>query len=51
MHTRYGRTRIIVYTNSEPNTMLLSSTNYVRAKMHLEVWAAVYHPDFTELLF
>ena len=26
--------------------MFLSSKNYVRAKMHLEVWAAVCHLDF-----
>ena len=30
--------------------MHLSSKNYVRAKMHLEVWAAICHPDFSELL-
>ena len=51
MHTRYVRTRIILYTSFEPNTMLLSPKNFVRTKMHLKVWAAVCHPDFSELLF
>ena len=51
MHARYVRTRIILYTSFEPNTMLLSSKNFVRTKMHLKVWAAVCHPDFSELLF
>ena len=46
MHTCYVRTRVIKYTDFEPNTMLLSSKNFVRTKMHLKVWAAVCHPDF-----
>ena len=29
---RYVRTRIILYTSLEPNTMLLSSKNFVRTK-------------------
>ena len=37
MHNRYVRTRVKVYANFEPNTILLSSKNYVTAKMHLEV--------------
>ena len=32
MHTRFVRTRIILYTNFEPNTMLLSSKTFVRTK-------------------
>ena len=51
MHTLFVRTRIILFANFEPYTMLLSSKNFVRAKMHLKVWAAVCHPDFSELLF
>ena len=51
MRTRFVRMRIVLYTNFEPNTMLLSSKNIVRTKMHLKVWAAVCHPDFSELLF
>ena len=51
MLTRFVRTRIILYTNFEPNTMLLSSKNFVRTKNALKVWAAVCHPDFSKLLF